>query len=241
MEANPTSLLLHYAYIESEESKGSFEECHRVYNALVERLQAEIERVVAATQVEIADALDDKARYELEEKARRAAATAADERMHEDGDGDDGEVSEAVRIQERESIRAAITESKAEELNELKRLTANVWIMQMRFARRAEGVQAARAVFSRARKSAHTTWQVFEASAMLELHWNKEQKIATNVFEVGLKRFSDDVGYVVRYLDFLLSVNDDGSESRDAPYLLLTAYLGDRNSCQTPEPYSREA
>ena len=48
---------------------------------------------------------------------------------------------------------------------------------------------------------------------MLELHWNKEQKIATNVFEVGLKRFNDEVGFVVRYLDFLLAVNDDGSES----------------------------
>lgn len=47
---------------------------------------------------------------------------------------------------------------------------------------------------------------------MLELHWNKEQKIATNVFEVGLKRFGDEIGFVVRYLDFLLAVNDDGSK-----------------------------
>ena len=56
------------------------------------------------------------------------------------------------------------------------------------------------------------TWQVFEASAMVELHWNKELKIATNVFEFGMKRFSDEVGFVVRYLDFLITINDDGSK-----------------------------
>ena len=48
--------------------------------------------------------------------------------------------------------------------------------------------------------------------AMMEYHWNKEQKIATNVFEYGLKQFSEDVDYVVRYLDFLISTNDDTSK-----------------------------
>ena len=47
---------------------------------------------------------------------------------------------------------------------------------------------------------------------MMEYHWNKEQKIATNVFEYGLKQFSEDVDYVVRYLDFLISTNDDTSK-----------------------------
>lgn len=58
---------------------------------------------------------------------------------------------------------------------------------------------------------------------MLELHWNKEQKIATNVFEVGLKRFGDEIGFVVRYLDFLLAVNDDGSKCCSLPWTPLIA------------------
>lgn len=205
MEANPTSLLLHYAYAESEESKGHNEECHKVYNGLLERLQAEIESTNTAMQIEIKDALEEKARIEAQEKAAR------NQNMMKDNDDED-EVSEEVRNQEKESIRRAITDSKTEQLNELKRLAASVWIMQMRFARRAEGIQQARGVFSRARKWPHITWHVFEASAMLEMHWNKETKIATNVFEVGLKRFSDEVGFVKRYLDFLIMINDDGSE-----------------------------
>lgn len=47
---------------------------------------------------------------------------------------------------------------------------------------------------------------------MLELRWNKEVKIATNVFEVGLKRFSEEVGFVMKYLEFLITINDDGSK-----------------------------
>lgn len=204
MEANPTSLLIHYAYIESEEGKGNFEECHRVYNGLVERIQTEIEAVQTATKTEVSEALAEKARLEVQEKEARNGADDMDV------------IGEDVRIQERENIQKAIEESRQSQLEELKRLGANVWIMQMRFARRAEGIQAARSVFSKARKWQHTTWQVFEASAMLELHWNKEQKIATNVFEVGLKRFGEEIGFVVRYLDFLLSINDDGSTQTSA-------------------------
>ncbi|KAK9897245.1 Suf-domain-containing protein [Cystobasidium minutum MCA 4210] len=204
MEANPTSLLLHYAFAEHEESKGHNEECHRVYNGLIERLQAEIDATNTAMQTEIKEALEEKERIEAQEKAMR------NQNMMKDEDDED-QVGADVRNQEKESIKQAIIDSKTEHLNELKRLAASVWIMQMRFARRAEGIQQARGVFSRARKWPHVGWQVFEASAMLEMHWNKETKIATNVFEVGLKRFSDEVGFVKRYLDFLIMINDDGN------------------------------
>jgi cleavage stimulation factor subunit 3 len=232
MEANPTSLLLHYAYAESEERKSHNEECHKVYNGLIERLQSEIDSTNTAMQTDIKEALAEKERRDAQEKAARAGQNMM-------SGGYDEEIGEDVRIQERENIRKAITKNKTERITELRRLAASVWIMQMRFARRAEvshclfssalsfsfqcrltsplisqpqGIQPARSVFSRARKWPHVTWHVFEASAMLEMHWNKETKIATNVFEVGLKRFSEEVGFVKRYLDFLIMVNDDGSE-----------------------------
>ena len=129
MEANPTSLLVHYAYIESEEGKGNFEECHKVYNALVERIQAEIEFVNTATKTEINEALAEKARLEAQEKEARNQNQNMD---------DTDIIGEDVRIQERENIKKAIEDSRAGESDELKRLGANVWIMQMRFARRAE-------------------------------------------------------------------------------------------------------
>lgn len=130
MEANPTSLLLGYAYAEVEEAKGSVEECHRVYSTLIERLQAEIDATTASIAIETKEALEEKARIEAHEKAQR------EQNMM--GDNEQNDVGEEVRNQERENIKRAIAESKAERLNELKRLAGSVWIMQMRFARRAE-------------------------------------------------------------------------------------------------------
>lgn len=67
-------------------------------------------------------------------------------------------------------------------------------------------------MFGKARKASHPTWHVFEASAMMEYHANKDSGVAIRIFELGFKLFSEDVEYVVRYLQFLLSINDDTSE-----------------------------
>ena len=48
---------------------------------------------------------------------------------------------------------------------------------------------------------------------MIEYHSNKEAGVAVKVFEVGLKIFAHDVDFVMRYLQFLLSINDDTSKS----------------------------
>lgn len=45
----------------------------------------------------------------------------------------------------------------------------------------------------------------------MELLWNNEPKIATNVFELGLKTFSKDPEYVLQYLDFLIRSNNPNS------------------------------
>jgi cleavage stimulation factor subunit 3 len=44
-----------------------------------------------------------------------------------------------------------------------------VWIMYMRFARRAENIKASRAVFTRARKDPWVTWEVYEAAGRSHL------------------------------------------------------------------------
>lgn len=52
---------------------------------------------------------------------------------------------------------------------------------------------------------------------MMEYHWNKEPAVATKVFDLGLKTFSEDVNYVLHYLHFLITLNDDSSWS---PWLI---------------------
>lgn len=95
-----------------------------------------------------------------------------------------------------------------------------------------QGVKQARSVFTKARKSPYLAWQVVEASgelflrpdirsdadltfliATMEFFWNNDPKVATNVFELGLKTFSKEPEYVLQYLDYLIRTNNPNSRS----------------------------
>ncbi|KAI0711702.1 hypothetical protein C8Q76DRAFT_623595 [Earliella scabrosa] len=85
------------------------------------------------------------------------------------------------------------------------------WIMYIRFLRRTQGLKSAREAFAIAQADPLIPWQVYEAMGLMEYHCNPEdaprQAIAT--FEQGLTSFGDDAAYVLRYLEFLLSINHD--------------------------------
>ena len=48
----------------------------------------------------------------------------------------------------------------------------------------------------------------------MEYHVGKQPLIAQKVFTIALHRFSDEIELVLRYLSFLMSINDETSESR---------------------------
>lgn len=85
------------------------------------------------------------------------------------------------------------------------------WIMYMRFCRRAEGLKSYRAVFAKARKDKWTTWEVYEAAALMEYHSNKASDVESRIFEKGMELFGVEVEFVLRYLGFLISINDENS------------------------------
>jgi len=122
------------------------------------------------------------------------------------------EVADAELAEERENRGKLVAARRGKDVADLEACVGVVWVMYMRFARRAEGIKAARGVFGKARKSPYPTWHVFEASAMMEYHANKDSAVAIRIFELGFKLFSEDVDYVVRYSNFLLSINDDTSK-----------------------------
>ena len=52
---------------------------------------------------------------------------------------------------------------------------------------------------------------VYVAAALMEFFCTKDKKIASNIFELGFKKFKDKVGFVTHYLDFLIHLNDDNN------------------------------
>ena len=102
----------------------------------------------------------------------------------------------------------------------------------MRFSRRTEGTTAARGVFKKGRedqRASYRKWKIFfghwsnssffftiftdvyVAAALMEYFCTKDKKVASNIFELGFKRYKDKVGYVTHYLDFLIHLNDDNN------------------------------
>lgn len=85
------------------------------------------------------------------------------------------------------------------------------FIQYMRFARRAEGIKAARQVFRLAREDGRIKFHVFIAAAWMEYYSAKDKNLAIKIFELGLKRFSDKPEYVRQYMDFMSNMNDDNN------------------------------
>lgn len=81
----------------------------------------------------------------------------------------------------------------------------------MKFARRAEGIKSARAVFKRAREDNRSKYQIFVAAALMEYYCSKDKNIAFRIFELGLKKFSDNPDYVLCYIDYLSHLNEDNN------------------------------
>ncbi|KAL9644909.1 hypothetical protein ABK040_005389 [Willaertia magna] len=83
-----------------------------------------------------------------------------------------------------------------------------VYVQYLRFIRRTKGMDAAREVFIRFRKNPNCSYHVWIASALIEHSMNDQPKVATKVFELGLKPFGKEPGFILEYLKFLEHLND---------------------------------
>ena len=51
--------------------------------------------------------------------------------------------------------------------------------------------------------------QVFVAAALMEYYISKDKNIAFKIFELGLKRYSDEPNYLMAYIDHLSHLNGE--------------------------------
>jgi len=85
------------------------------------------------------------------------------------------------------------------------------FIQYMRFARRSEGIKAARQVFRLAREDGRIKYHVFIAAAYMEYFSAKDKNLAIKIFDLGLKRFGDKAEFVRIYMEFMSNMNDDNN------------------------------
>lgn len=206
MAACPWSLLLHYTYAEHAAADGQYADGVAALDALAAYLGAQIDARLAALA-------ERHAQVDAEMDAARQKAVQRLQQLDSAPDEDEpattlADIDHSV-ISERAERKRQLDAQAAPQLDELRAVATQLWIKYMHFVRRAEGIRATRQVFGRARRSAHCTWPVYEANALLEYHCSKDVVVATKVFELALKTFGAVPALVVRYLDYLIAINDD--------------------------------
>lgn len=171
------SLLLAYTLADLEEGKPDLASAYAIYDSLIEHLNTRIAQLEADVEAEISEAVTEREEVHAQQLKERVA-----------GGGEEDTVEEREQKAEQiELLRKEIRERRKPEIESVKKAVANVWITEMRFARRSDvrlsvarvsrarvgadsrllelqGLKQARNIFLRAKKSPNMAWQVVEAS-----------------------------------------------------------------------------
>ncbi|KZT38713.1 Suf-domain-containing protein [Sistotremastrum suecicum HHB10207 ss-3] len=160
----------------------------------IQQNHEEVHRVYTALIAVLQKELDGIERHLSQPSANKTEDASSTSFSHEDMSNQEGP-SETLR---------GIFQKRIEELG-------SVWCEYMTFARRSRDQVASREIFAQARKSKHLDWRVFDYAAMTEYHLSKAANIATKIYDLGLKRYPTDAGFICQYLHFLVIINDESN------------------------------
>ncbi|KAJ3037678.1 mRNA 3'-end-processing protein rna14 [Rhizophlyctis rosea] len=201
----PTSLLLNFTLIQLEESRRrDFAILQKHFDNLIEAYEGKLEEI--------------NTRYDEERERLLATLRESDadkDKIEMEWDGERREREREKQKEREKEVQSRVEEKRKLEVDECTKGLSLVWIVFMRIARRAQNIKVARQVFTRARKQ-NCSYHVYVAAAMMELYCNRDSSVAGRIFEVGLKAFNlaeDEQApkFVLEYLDFLISLNDDNN------------------------------
>ncbi|PPQ72015.1 hypothetical protein CVT26_007975 [Gymnopilus dilepis] len=204
LEANPSSFLLTFAYVEALEVEKKYQEVHTTYERFLSILRNQLDELERTAN---------SANSSFSSTGSAAPAAGAG-----NGNGSLARIGAPPGFQSTEpasnasSFNSQSSDSeKPPQLTELQKRRTEyglVWIMYMRFGMRAEGVKSSRGIFAKARRDRWAPWETYEANALMEYHCSDDKGVASRIFEKGMDTFGDEIEFVLRYLGFLISIND---------------------------------
>ena len=147
------SFVLNFAYAEALELQNNFTEVHATFEKFLEILRKDLE--VFETKLNASSSSSSS--LGSQQSQQSAGATA---------DGSSSQPQNGMQSQHSSFNTQSSSEDKPPKNKEMtdKRTHYGIaWIVYIRFARRAEGLKSARAVFGKARRDRWTPWEVHEA------------------------------------------------------------------------------
>ncbi|KZT74626.1 Suf-domain-containing protein [Daedalea quercina L-15889] len=195
IDANSSSFVLNFAYAEAQEMAKNYGEVHATFEKFLEVLKKEL----------------DAAESRISSANSSFSSNIPQSQKTEPGDNVQPDLGIQSQGSSFSTEKSDDKPPKNKELTERRTEYGIAWVSYMRFARRAEGLKPSRSVFGKARKERWTPWEVYEAAALMEYHSNKAADVANRIFEKGMESFSDEAEFVLRYLGFLISINDENN------------------------------
>ena len=145
---DPLSFLLNYAYAAELERHGNYEEVHAVLDKFLKILSKDLE----ALEVNVTSA--------------DSSSSSIGSQQGQPKDGQAMDVTPPGVQWPNSPFKKQCSDDrlpKTKELTDKRTDYGNVWIVYIRFARRAEGLHSARTLFRKARSDRLTPWEVHEA------------------------------------------------------------------------------
>lgn len=167
VSATTSSFLLNFAYAEHQETLKNHAEVYAIYEKLLKLLQVELEAIEAREAQNPQNSQQSQGELAPTEGTAVAGANGTE---HVQGEGEFGSQQEGAANGVSSSAAGQNGspqkdgKPKSKELADRRQEYGLVYVMYIRFALRAEGVDASRAAFAKARKDRWTTWEVFEAA-----------------------------------------------------------------------------
>lgn len=144
------SFVLNFAYAELQEAKKEYAEVHTIFERLIKNLHKQLDDLEAR----------------IGSRNSSFATDGKPQPINANGNGN-GITTEAGIHSNNSSFETQNSDdkpSKSEEIAERRTEFGLVWIVYMRFARRAESLKSSRGVFGKSRKDRWTPWEVYEAA-----------------------------------------------------------------------------
>lgn len=91
--------------------------------------------------------------------------------------------------------------------NNKDRLITHCYSRLMKIINRVGNIKDVRVIFKLARQYKGIRWEIFSEYAMIEYN-HHEDKISSRTFELGIQYFGRDIGFILRYLKFLVDIKD---------------------------------
>lgn len=90
-------------------------------------------------------------------------------------------------------------------------LVTHLFVEYMNLARRTDGINASRGLFSRARKlpSEYIGYELYVVAARIEYHCKKDPIVAGKIYELGMTKYGNQTAFILAYADHLVHLNDE--------------------------------